>query len=132
MRGACVGARWGVGCAPNCCLARSRAGASLRSARPWDLCWGGGKCQRATASYAQRRAEVRDTCYANAHQGSGTPIETCGGAGVAGRSGIRAEGVRARAERQSVRARARGERRERQEARALQLSVGWSNALTAI
>ena len=52
-------------------------GPSLRSARPWDLCWGGGKCQRATAGYAQRRAEVRDTCYANAHQGSGRPIETC-------------------------------------------------------
>ena len=45
--------------------------------RPWDLCWGGGKCQRATAVYAQCRAEVRDTCYANAHQGSGRPIETC-------------------------------------------------------
>lgn len=94
-------------------------GPSLRSARPWDLCWGGGKCQRATAGYAQRRAEVRDTCYANAHQGSGRPIETCAedptlayvligwGRRRSGRAEWHSRGGRARARRETERARAR-------------------------
>ena len=38
---------------------------------------GGGGAGGPRATVAQRRAEVRDTCYTNAHQCSRRPIETC-------------------------------------------------------